>query len=108
MTKHFRKELENIKKRILTLGSLVEDRLRLAIQAVDRVDLRGRPKRKRRQVGWTIEAVERQRRHGSGALGERRSADGGAVDPGAGFAGREAARRVRRRQGPTPSSTGAA
>jgi phosphate transport system protein len=38
MTKHFRRELENIKKRILTLGSMVEDRLRLAIQAVDQVD----------------------------------------------------------------------
>ncbi|RPJ04052.1 MAG: phosphate transport system regulatory protein PhoU, partial [Deltaproteobacteria bacterium] len=25
MTKHFRKELETIKKRILTLGSMVED-----------------------------------------------------------------------------------
>jgi phosphate transport system protein len=38
MTKHFRRELENIKKRILTLGSMVEDRLRLAIQAVEQVD----------------------------------------------------------------------
>jgi phosphate transport system protein len=38
MTKHFRRELENIKKRILTLGSMVEDRLRLAIQAVDQID----------------------------------------------------------------------
>jgi phosphate transport system protein len=39
MTKHFRRELEAIKKRILTLGSLVEDRLRLAIQAVDQLDM---------------------------------------------------------------------
>jgi phosphate transport system protein len=38
MTKHFRKELENIKKRILTLGSLVEDRVRLAVESVDRID----------------------------------------------------------------------
>jgi phosphate transport system protein len=38
MTKHFRRELENIKKRILTLGSLVEDRVRLAAQAVDQID----------------------------------------------------------------------
>jgi phosphate transport system protein len=38
MTKHFRKELENIKKRILTLGALVEDRVRLAVQSVDQVD----------------------------------------------------------------------
>jgi phosphate transport system protein len=38
MTKHFRKELESVKKRILTLGSLVEDRVRLAVQAVDQID----------------------------------------------------------------------
>jgi phosphate transport system protein len=38
MTKHFRRELETIKKRILTLGSLVEDRVRLAVQSVDQVD----------------------------------------------------------------------
>ena len=38
MTKHFRKELENIKKRILALGALVEDRVRLAAQAVDQID----------------------------------------------------------------------
>jgi phosphate transport system protein len=38
MSKHFRKELESIKKRILTLGSLVEDRVRMAVQAVDRID----------------------------------------------------------------------
>ena len=38
MTKHFRKELENIKKRILALGALVEDRVRLAVQAVDQID----------------------------------------------------------------------
>jgi phosphate transport system protein len=38
MTKHFRKELESIKKRILTMGSLVEDRVYLAVQAVDQVD----------------------------------------------------------------------
>jgi len=39
MTKRFRRELENIKKRILTLGSLVEDRVRLAVQAVDQIDM---------------------------------------------------------------------
>ncbi|MEJ5357794.1 MAG: phosphate signaling complex protein PhoU [Desulfobacterales bacterium] len=38
MTKHFRRELENVKKRILTLGSLVEDRVREAVQAVERID----------------------------------------------------------------------
>ena len=38
MTKHFRKELESIKKRILTLGSMVEDMVHDSVQAVDRVD----------------------------------------------------------------------
>jgi phosphate transport system protein len=38
MTKHFRRELETIKKRILTLGALVEDRVRLAAESVDQVD----------------------------------------------------------------------
>jgi phosphate transport system protein len=38
MTKHFRRELETIKKRILTLGALVEDRVRLAVESVDRID----------------------------------------------------------------------
>ena len=38
MTKHFRKELESIKKRILTLGSMVEDLVHDSVKAVDRVD----------------------------------------------------------------------
>ena len=38
MTKRFRKELENIKKHILTLGSMVEDLVQLSIQAVERMD----------------------------------------------------------------------
>jgi phosphate transport system protein len=38
MTKHFRKELETIKKRILTLGSMVEDLVHDSVQAVERVD----------------------------------------------------------------------
>ena len=38
MTKHFRKELETVKKRILTLGSMVEDLVHDSVQAVDRVD----------------------------------------------------------------------
>lgn len=38
MTKHFRKELESIKKRILTLGSMVEDLVHDSVQAVERVD----------------------------------------------------------------------
>jgi phosphate transport system protein len=38
MTKQFRRELENINKRILALGSLVEDRVRLAAQAVNQID----------------------------------------------------------------------
>jgi phosphate transport system protein len=35
MTKRFRKELENIKKQILTLGSMVEERVQIAIKAVE-------------------------------------------------------------------------
>ena len=35
MTKHFRRELENIKKRLLTLGSLVEERVRMAGAAIE-------------------------------------------------------------------------
>jgi len=38
MTKHFRKELETIKKRILTLGSMVEELVHDSVKAVDRVD----------------------------------------------------------------------
>ena len=35
MTRHFQKELENIKKRILSLGSLVEERVRMVTKAID-------------------------------------------------------------------------
>ena len=35
MTKHFNKELEKIKKRILSLGSLVEERVRMATKAIE-------------------------------------------------------------------------
>jgi phosphate transport system protein len=38
MTKHFRRELENIKKRILTLSSLVEERVQSASRAVENID----------------------------------------------------------------------
>jgi phosphate transport system protein len=38
MTKHFRRELENIKKRILTLSSLVEEKVQLATRAVENID----------------------------------------------------------------------
>ncbi len=38
MTKHFRKELDNIKKRILTLSSLVEERVQSATRAVENID----------------------------------------------------------------------
>ena len=38
MTKHFRKELEKIKKRILSLGAMVEERVRMAIQAIEAKD----------------------------------------------------------------------
>ena len=35
MTRYFQKELENIKKRILSLGSLVEERVRMVTKAID-------------------------------------------------------------------------
>jgi phosphate transport system protein len=38
MTKHFHRELENIKKRVLTLGSLVEDRVRSAVKTLEDMD----------------------------------------------------------------------
>jgi phosphate transport system protein len=38
MTKHFLRELEAIKKRILTLGALVEDRVRIASKAIEEMD----------------------------------------------------------------------
>jgi phosphate transport system protein len=38
MSKRFRKELENIKKRILTLSSLVEERVQQASRAVENID----------------------------------------------------------------------
>jgi phosphate transport system protein len=38
MSKRFRKELENIKKRILTLSSLVEERVQLATRSVENID----------------------------------------------------------------------
>ena len=38
MTKHFLRELEAIKKRILTLGALVEDRVLMASKAIEEVD----------------------------------------------------------------------
>ena len=36
--KHFSREMENIKKRILSLGAMVEERVRLALQAVETND----------------------------------------------------------------------
>ncbi|MGD2024283.1 MAG: PhoU domain-containing protein, partial [Desulfobacterales bacterium] len=38
MRKQFTKELENIKKRILALGALVEERVQMAIKAIDTND----------------------------------------------------------------------
>jgi phosphate transport system protein len=38
MTKRFRRELESIKKRILTLGSMVEDLVHTATKAIDQID----------------------------------------------------------------------
>lgn len=39
MTIHFQNELEKIKKRILALGSMVEERVRMAVRAIDTNDL---------------------------------------------------------------------
>ena len=36
--KQFTKELENIKKRILALGALVEERVQMAVKAIDTND----------------------------------------------------------------------
>ena len=38
MNKHFHKELEKIKKEILSLGSIVEDRVRMSIKAIETRD----------------------------------------------------------------------
>jgi len=38
MTKHFQRELEKIKKKILSLGAMVEERVRMAIQAIEEYD----------------------------------------------------------------------
>ena len=38
MTKHFQKELEKLKKRLLHLGTLVEDRVRSAKKAIVTLD----------------------------------------------------------------------
>ncbi len=40
MAKHFLRELEKIKKMILSLGSLVENRVRIAVEAIDTTDAR--------------------------------------------------------------------
>ena len=38
MTKHFQRELEKIKKKILSLGAMVEERVRMAIQSIEEFD----------------------------------------------------------------------
>ncbi|MBW1834209.1 MAG: phosphate transport system regulatory protein PhoU, partial [Deltaproteobacteria bacterium] len=38
MTIHFQRELEKIKKRILSLGAMVEERVRLVIRALETRD----------------------------------------------------------------------
>ena len=38
MTKHFQRELVKIKKKILSLGAMVEERVRMAIQAIEEFD----------------------------------------------------------------------
>lgn len=40
MTKHFLRELEKIKEMILSLGAMVEDRARMAVEAIDNSDAR--------------------------------------------------------------------
>jgi phosphate transport system protein len=40
MTIHFQRELEKIKKQILSLGSMVEDRVRRAIKAIETLDVK--------------------------------------------------------------------
>jgi len=39
MSKHLRRELEKVKKQTLALGALVEERVRMAIQSVDALDV---------------------------------------------------------------------
>ena len=39
MAKNFHKELENLKKRILTLGAMAEDRVRMAVKAIETRDV---------------------------------------------------------------------
>ena len=38
MTKHFQRELDKIKKKILSLGAMVEERVRMTIQAIEEFD----------------------------------------------------------------------
>ena len=38
MTKHFRRELEKVKKKLLTLGSMVEERVQMVLKAIDEAD----------------------------------------------------------------------
>ena len=38
MTRHFRRELEKIKKHILSLGAMVEERVRMAVKAIETRD----------------------------------------------------------------------
>lgn len=38
MTRHFQRELDKIKKAILSLGALVEERFRMAVQAIEKQD----------------------------------------------------------------------
>ena len=38
MAKHFHKELEKLKKRILSLGAMAEDRVRMAVKAIETRD----------------------------------------------------------------------
>jgi phosphate transport system protein len=56
MTKHFHRELEKIKKRILSLGAIVEDRVRMSIRAIETRD--SRIAKKIIDGDWEIDEME--------------------------------------------------
>ncbi len=56
MGKHLQKELEKIKKQILSLGAMVEDRVRMAGQAIERTDAQLAARIV--ETDWEIDEVE--------------------------------------------------
>jgi phosphate transport system protein len=56
MVKHFHRELEKIKKRILSLGAIVEDRVRMSIRAIETRD--GSIAKKIIDGDWEIDEME--------------------------------------------------